>query len=102
MYDRLWAQGIVENYHKLCARAQQIDMCIQQLYKQRTGRDCTRWDIKVSLVDSVQGKTSASIWRLYKKVVKKTPLDKTLLEKICGIMIIKIDVDKLQRQFDWD
>ncbi len=102
MYDREWARSVVENYYKLCARAQQIDACIQQLYRERTDRECLRHDIKTILVDSVQGRLPQRYWTQYKRLVKKTPLDKELLMKVTGWMILKIDVEKLQRQFEWD
>lgn len=102
MYDREWARDVVTNYQKLCARAQQIDMCIQQMYKQRYDRDCTRHDIQVVLIDSVQGKLTPRYWREYKRLVKRTPLDKDLLEMVCNTIGAKIDVEKLQRQFEWD
>lgn len=102
MYDRTWSQSVVDNYQKLVVRSQQIDACVQQLYQARTHRECLRHDIKVCLVDSVQGRTSPKLWRDYKRLVKKTPLDKDLLEKFAGAMISKIDVEKFQRQFEWD
>lgn len=101
MYDRQWARSIVENYQKLCTRAQQIDACLQQLYHARTGRECTRMDIQSILVDAVQGRTKQQIWTLYKRLNKKTPLDKELLEKVSKLVSPKVDVDKIQRQFDF-
>lgn len=101
MYDRQWARSIVENYQKLYPRVQQIDMCVEQLYHARTGRICTRYDIQGVLIDSVQGKSKQSVWTLYKRLVKRTPLDKGLLEKVAGLLVPKVDVEKLQRQFDF-
>lgn len=101
MYDREWARSIVGNYQKLCTRAQQIDACIQQIYQVQTGRFCTRHDIQVVLVDSVQGKLPSKYWTLYKRLVKKSPLDKELLEKVSNLFILKVDVEKIQRQFDF-
>lgn len=101
MYDRDWARSIVENYQKLCPRAQQIDACLQQLYQAKTGRTCLRHDIKVILIDSLQGKLHQKYWTLYKRLVKKTPLDKELLEKVSNLITCKVDVDKIQRQFDF-
>jgi len=101
MYDRQWARSIVENYQKLYPRVQQIDACIQQLYHAKTNRNCTRYDIQVVLIDSLQGKTNQKPWTLYKRLVRKSPLDKDLLEKVAGIIISKVDVEKFQRQFDF-
>lgn len=101
MYDRQWARSIVENYQKLYPRVQQIDLCLEQLYHNRTGRICTRKDIQDVLVDEIQGKTKKKTFILYKRLVKKTPLDKDLLEKVAGLLQPKVDVDKIQRQFDF-
>jgi len=102
MYDKAWAQDIVDNYHMMCARAHQIDMCIQQAYKERTGRECLIHDIRACLVRSLQGVIDRKLWIRYKRLVKRTPLDRDLLGMVCYTMIDKIDVDKLQRQFVWD
>ena len=101
MYDRQWARSIVENYQKLYPRVQQIDLCLQQLYQARTGRNCTRKDIQDALVNELQGKTKSYVFILYKRLVKKTPLDRELLEKVVGLLQPKVDVDKFQRQFDF-
>lgn len=101
MYDRDWARSILHNYEKLCTRAQQINLCLQQFYLQQTGRNCTIADIQGCLIDSIQGKTAQKLWTMYKRLVKKTPLDKDLLEKVAKTMAIKVDVEKLQRQFDF-
>lgn len=106
MYDRQWARSIVENYQKLYPRVQQIDACLQQLYTASTGRTCTRRDIQNLLADSLQGKESrgviTTLWRNYKRLVKRTPLDKELLERVAKVIGPKVDVDKIQRQFEWD
>lgn len=101
MYDRQWARSIVENYQKLYPRVQQIDACIQQLYQERTGRICLRADIQNVLIDEVQGRTRKKVFILYKRLVKRTPLDKELLEKVASLVQPKVDVEKIQRQFDF-
>lgn len=101
MYDRQWARSIVENYQKLYPRVQQIDMCLQQLYQERTGRICSRKDIQDVLTDELQGRTKKKIFVLYKRLVKKSPLDKELLEKVAALLQPKVDVEKIQRQFDF-
>lgn len=101
MYDRDWARSIVENYQKLRTRAQQIDMCIQQLYQQETGRYVLRQQLKNILVDSVQGKCNKALWPDYKRLVRKTPLDNKLLKRVYNNFKWQIDVDIIQRQFDF-
>ena len=102
MYDRQWARSIVENYQKLYPRVQQIDNCLQQLYLESRLRSITRKDIQDRLIDSVQDKRRAVLWRDYKRLVKRTPLDKELLIKVSGYLNIEVDVEKIQRQFEWD
>jgi len=101
MYDRSWARSTVETYQKLRTRAQQIDLCLQQLYLQDTGRELLRIDIQCILIDSVQGKIRAALWTDYKRLVRRTPLDKDLLHKVYREMKFKVDVEELQRQFDF-
>lgn len=101
MYDRKWSRETVLNYYKLRTRAQQINMCIQQIYEETTGRKCLVADITAVLTSSVQGKEPARIWRAYKRLVKVTPLDYDLLKSVTNIIISKVDVEKLQRQFEF-
>lgn len=101
MYDRNWARSIVEQYQKFRPRAEQIDLCLQQLYQTHTHRYVLRKEIQDILVDSVQGKARPSLWNDYKRLVRKSPLDKELLEKVYRSIQFKVDVDKLQRQFDF-
>lgn len=101
MYDRDWARSIVVNFWKLRTRAQQINICLQQVYRDSKGLDITIKDIQDSLTDSVQEKSKEKLWRDYKRLVRKTPLDKELLDTVCRELFWKIDVDKLQRQFDF-
>lgn len=101
MYDRDWARSVVVNFWKLRTRAQQINLCLQQVYRDSKGRDLTIKDIQNSLIDSVQGKSNEKLWRDYKRLVRKTPLDKELIDTVCRELFFKVDVEKLQRQFDF-
>lgn len=82
MYDRTWARSVYTGYAKLCTRAQQIDLCILQTIAAQTGRNYTRASLVTVLIDSIQGKEFKQLWPLYKRLVKRTPLDKDLLEII--------------------
>jgi len=101
MYDRNWARSVVENYQKLCTRAQQIDACLQQLYQDSRLRTITRYDIQQELITSLQDKRRSKLWTDYKRLCKKSPLDKELLIKVSNLLSIKVDVEKLQRQFEF-
>lgn len=101
-YDKTWAQDIVKKYKMMCARTHQIDLCIQQLYKHNTGRECLIHDIQALQVKSLQGVVDKRLWIHYKRLVKKTPLNQDLLKKVAAMYTSKIDADSLQRQFQWD
>lgn len=101
MYDRQWARSIVENYQKLHARAQQVDACLQQLVVLSYDGKLLRKDIQDLLVDSLQGKCMKGFWNEYKRLVRRTPLDQKLLYRIAGKLSTEIDVEKIQRQFDF-
>lgn len=102
MYDRDWARSTVENHRKSCTRAQQINLCIQQLYDNSPCRLLLIKDIQDVLIDSLQGKGDKALWVEYKRLCRKTPLDKELLEKVARKIFNKVDVEKLQRQFVFD
>lgn len=85
MYDRTWARQVYEQYAKLCTRAQQIDACIQQELNILTGRKPARFEIISVLIDSIQGKSSSRLWTEYKRLVKKTPLDKDKLKLVSSL-----------------
>ncbi len=101
MYDRQWARSIVENYQKLRTRAQQIDNCLIQLVVLRNDEKLTRKTIQDLLVDDVQGKRLKGLWSDYKRLVRRTPLDSKLLYKVASRLSMEIDVEILQRQFDF-
>lgn len=101
MYDRVWAREVQANFRLSCTRAEQIDLCIQQIYAKKTRRNCTEKQIQDLLTDSIQGKRSPRLWRDYKRLIKKSPLDRAALEKLTGIITVEIDVENLQRQFNF-
>jgi len=82
MYDRAWARSVYGTYVKLCTRAQQIDLCILQTIAAQTGRKFATAPLRRALVDSIQGARQKSLWPLYKRLSKKTPLDQELLERV--------------------
>jgi len=85
----------------MVARAHSIDSCLQQLYRERTGRECTIQAIRNALIDSVQGKDCKKLWPAYKRVCKKSPLSMDLLNKTYALLEFKLDVANLQRQFEF-
>ena len=81
-YDRTWARTVYEKYAKMCTRAHQINLCIRQIVQQKTGKEVLITDIVYTLVDSIQAKITPTLWQRYKRLVKKTPLDETLLNTV--------------------
>jgi hypothetical protein len=58
-------------------------------------------DIQTVLIDSLQGKSTKTIWREYKRLNKKMPLDKDLLYGLAGKVIWKIRGNESQAEFDF-
>lgn len=103
-YDATWARSVYNTYAKLHTRVQQIDTCIQQTLDQEKGGHPLRAVIVSVLVRSIQVNNKQQLWNLYKRLVKRTPLDQELLKKVSVLAyneIHEIDVEKNQRQFDF-
>lgn len=82
MYDHNWARSIYEKYTKLHPRAQQIDSCIVQLIASEHGQTWIRKDFSDAVIASIQGKRYRELWGQYKRLVKRSPLDRQLLYKV--------------------
>ena len=100
MYDRDWARSVYEGYAKLCTRAQQIDACILQLAHEKTGRNWPRIGLVRALIDSIQAKSSRRLWPMYKRLVKRTPLDRELLENVTKVTLTAMGDEVRQFEFD--
>lgn len=103
-YDAEWARNVYQTYAKLCARAQQINICIRQNAEFSHGRTLSLEAIKASLIWSIQHSSLQRRWTDYKRLCRKTPLDETLLNRVTKDIIEageEIDVEKKQRQFDF-
>jgi len=110
MYDRAWARSVHSAYAKLCTRAQQIDICIQQNIAELYSSEPRRIQVVDVLVSSIQGKVDKKIWTSYKRLCKVSPLDKNLLMAVSyqvwknitdedkQLTLFEIDVDKKLRQ----
>ncbi len=102
MYDRTWARSVYGGYTKLCTRAQQIDACIQSVIKNRWGFDLPRFNISYALISSIQGKQLKRLWPLYKRLNKKTPLDKDLLETVSNLVFEASREEVVQFSFEFE
>ena len=102
MYDTTWAQGVLQKLEVSCARARNIQLCLQQLYSEKTGRICTLKAIRDELVSSLARKTNKTIWVDYKAVIKKTPLDKLRLEKLANKITVQLFDRYNQMEFNFN
>jgi hypothetical protein len=57
--------------------------------------------IQAVLIDSLQGKATKTIWREYKRLNKKMPLDKDLLYGLAGKIIWKIRGNECQYELEF-
>lgn len=104
-YDASWARGVYSTYAKLCTRAQQMDGCILETIRQTYGRTLSRESLISIIIADIQHAAGNKLWRLYKRLNKKTPLDRDLLRAVSDMVyyaLEEIDVDEKQRQFEWD
>ncbi len=76
-------------------------MCIEQQYISRNHRVLQSADLNRVLLDSLSEKTSRKLWNLYKRLCKKSPLDIELLNKVVTLVTNEVDVEFLQRQFEF-
>lgn len=87
MYDERWAREIQLKYRKLCTRAQQMDRVIEQTLWESYSCKCPPEIISAILTDSIRRKGLLTLWPAYKRLNKKSPLDKELLDKVCKLLI---------------
>ncbi len=87
MYSITWAQEVLLNYRKLCTRAQQMNavicLTLERNYCYKIGPEA----VNRLLIDSIRGKVAKRIWPDYKRLNKRTPLDKFLLNRVCESFI---------------
>jgi len=103
-YDASWARNVYSTYAKLCPRAQQIDSCIQAAMDDMYGCHCAREKIIDALCFGIAHSNLQSYWTAYKRLCKRTPLDKDLLAKVTEQtynLVVEVDVEKKQRQFQF-
>jgi len=92
---------VYEKYAKVCTRAYQINLCIRQLVLEKTGKELLLTEIVSILVDSLQAKSRKSLWIKYKRLVKRTPLDKALLKEVSEFFTMELDDGKTTKQFEF-
>lgn len=81
-YDRTWARRIYGEYAKLCPRTQQINACIVQLSKDAGDVGTPISSVVGWIISNIQKKDRPSVWPMYKRLCKRSPLDKELLAEV--------------------
>lgn len=104
MYSTKWAEGIYSTYVDCNARAQNMPRVIEQTAAKILGWELRSVAIKRHLVASIAGRGNKDLWRLYKRLCRKTPLDGKLLEKVCRAIYWpeKDEWDQLKLDFGLD
>lgn len=103
MYAYSWAEGILGAYEKSCTRARQINACIVQYALTLDSRVILSNDaIKKALIGSIQGFDREKLWRDYKRLVKKSPLDDQLLGKVAARILWRWRDEAMQLEFAFD
>jgi len=101
-YDRTWARSVYEKYAKICTRAYQINLCIRQLIQEKFAKNLLLTDIEAILIDSLQAKCGKTLWPKYKRLVKKMPLDKGMLEEVSFMVFSIFSSEEIARQFEFN
>lgn len=85
-----------------CPRTGQINLCIEQSilkldgYFQRPGNF-----LRAELIKSIRGCDKNALWRLYKHLCKKTPLDTYTLKRVTTMLYQRYRDEKLQLFLDF-
>jgi len=103
-YDRDWARKVLHDFLISCTRARNIVLCIQQVTKERTFKEILICEIHDVLIYSIQHKTRQNVWRIFKRLCKKSSWDNALLYETCRAiwnLWDEVDVEKMQRELPW-
>lgn len=103
-YDKDWARKVLNTFLVSCTRARNLILCLQQITKERTLKEIMIYEIHDVLIYSIRNKTKQNLWKKFKRLCKKHIWDNDLLYDVCKELWNlwdEIDVEKMQRQFDW-
>lgn len=102
MYADSWAQGVFKAYRMSCTRAGQIDRCIQQVKGGgEAHHQMLKKGIETQLIRSIQGFDKGKLWRDYKRLCHKTPLDVKLLHDVTDRIFWREYDEALQLVFEF-
>lgn len=87
MYDRQWTRTIVDGFRNVCARANNIEMCLIETVYDITTLTITQASLYKSLLWALQRGDKSRLWYKYKRLCKVSPLDVELLKATARILI---------------
>lgn len=98
MYDINWARSVYMAFRDSSPRAEQINTCIIYTSKGSVGYlDATK--IHTLLIKSIQSKGKGQrLWTDYKRLVKRSPLDKDLLLSLTEKMQLEYGILRAEQQ----
>lgn len=102
LYARPWAEKIFSQFHNSCTRARNTDKCILYVAEHSYSKILSTEKLHEVFISSLQGQYDKKIWPMYKRLVKKSPLDKELLNKLTGAVLNAYGMEYLQLMFEFD
>lgn len=82
MYSEDWARSVYGRFVDSSPRAGNILRCVSQVIHETTGRSVS-WDsVGAVLIQALRTRQGQPLWRQFRRVVKKEPLDKAGLVKL--------------------
>lgn len=102
MYDHAWSEKVYLEYRMSCPRTEQINLCIEQSILQLDGYfQRPQCFLRAELIKSIRGSDKNALWRLYKHLCKKTPLDISTLKRVTTMLYQRYRDEKRQLFFDF-
>lgn len=88
MYDLAWARHQLEAYEKCTPRVTQMYMVVQQLCLSEASIPWfTKEKTRVALIYAIRDKHYGTVWRKWKRLVRKTPFDVELARVVSSNLV---------------
>lgn len=100
-YAQAWAERIYSQHLNSCTRARNTQKCILYIAEHSLSWDLQSNELEHLLMLSLQRKVDFRIWNQYKRLVKKTPLDRKLLDTFTRSLRTHFEDEFLQQVFDF-
>lgn len=100
-YAEQWAERIYSQHLNSCTRARNTQKCILYVAEHTYHRIIPAYDLEHLLKLSLQRKVDFHLWNIYKRLVKKQPLDRVLLDKVTNVVLFHREDSFLQAVFDF-